>query len=138
MMEKIKQNSLYIGLVIALSGTLGSLYFSEIAGLPPCSLCWYQRIALYPLVVIFTVGILKKSIKEAWDYAIALIVAGLIIGFYQLLLVYKVVAESAATCSTGVPCSKVDWTMWGFVNIPLLAFLAFVVLGILYLVNKKK
>jgi len=136
MIKKIKELSLYIGLFIALAGALGSLYFSEIMGLTPCVLCWYQRIALYPLVIIFSVGIIKKT-YEAWSYAISLIVAGLVIGFYQLLLVYGLIKESSTTCSFGVSCAKVDWTLFGFINIPLLAFLAFIVLLILYFVNKK-
>lgn len=136
MIDQIRKFSLHIGLVISLLGILGSLYFSEIMGLTPCVLCWYQRIALYPLFIVFAVGLVKKT-HEAWSYAISLIVAGLVIGFYQLLLVYGVIKESSTTCSFGVSCAKVDWTLFGFINIPLLAFLAFIVLLLLYFVNKK-
>lgn len=137
MMKFIKENSLVLGLIVAVAGMLGSLYFSEVMGLVPCLLCWYQRIALYPLVVIFAAGMLKKS-NEAWDYALAFIIVGLIIGIYQYLLVQGLIAEPIATCSLGVPCSKVDWTLFGFITIPFLSLVAWLCFGALYLVSKKK
>ncbi len=137
MMKFIKDNSLVLGLIIALAGMLGSLYFSEVMGLVPCALCWYQRIAMYPLVIIFAVGILKKT-NQAWDYAVAFVLAGLIIGVYQYLLVQGFISEAIATCSIGVPCTKLDWSMFGFINIPFLSLLAFVCLGILYIITRKK
>jgi disulfide bond formation protein DsbB len=137
MMKFIKENSLGFGLIIALAGMIGSLYFSEVMGLVPCLLCWYQRVAMYPLVVIFAAGLLKKS-NEAWDYAVALIIVGLLIGIYQFLLVQGLIAEPIATCSLGVPCSKVDWSIFGFITIPFLSLLAWLVLGALYMVSKKK
>lgn len=60
-MEFIKNNILYVAWLQVLVGMLMSLYFSEIMKLPPCVFCWYQRIALYPMIVIIPVGILKKD-----------------------------------------------------------------------------
>ncbi len=137
MLKFIRANSLYIGLSIALVGFVGSLYFSEVMGMQPCLLCWYQRIALYPLVIIFIVGIIKKT-RDAWDYAIPLVGIGSLIGLYQVLLVQGVIAEGAATCSLGVPCAQVTWSLFGFITIPLLSFLAFVFLLGLYFINKNK
>ena len=51
----------YAAWVIALLSTLGSLFFGEIMKLPPCTLCWYQRICMYPLVVILAVGIVAAG-----------------------------------------------------------------------------
>ncbi len=135
MLKKINEYGLYIGLIIALLGMIGSLYFSEVMGLMPCLLCWYQRIAMYPLVVIFAVGILGRS-KEAWNYAAAFIFVGFLIGLYQLLLVYGIVPEGAATCAIGIPCALVSWS-FGFITIPLLSFIAWIVFGILYFIHKK-
>lgn len=133
---RIRENSMYFGFTVSLAGILGSLYFSEIMGLIPCVLCWYQRIALYPLAVIFAIGIIKRS-KEAWSYAWPLIIMGWLVGLYNILLVYGVIPESQFVCSAGVSCAVVTWSMFGFVNIPLLAFLAFNFLLSLAIINYK-
>ncbi len=137
MLKFLRASWLYIGLSIALVGLVGSLYFSEVMGLQPCLLCWYQRIALYPLVFIFAVGIIKKS-REAWDYAMPLVGIGALVGLYQVLLVQGLIPEGAGTCSLGVPCAQVTWSLFGFITIPLLSFLAFVFLLGLYFINKYK
>jgi disulfide bond formation protein DsbB len=136
MQYKIRESSMYLGFTVALIGVLGSLYFSEVLGLIPCVLCWYQRIALFPLAVIFAVGIIRHS-KEAWFYAWPLMILGWIIGLYNVLLVYGVVQESQAICKAGVSCATVTWSMFGFINIPLLSFLAFNFLISLAIVNYK-
>lgn len=134
MLSRIREQSLYIGLVIALAGILGSLYFSEIMGLAPCVLCWYQRIALYPLAVIFSVGIIRGA-KDAWNYAVALIGFGWIVALYNTLLIYKVIPE-VTSCSFGVPCAKITWSLFNVITIPLLSFVAFSVLIILFILNR--
>ncbi len=137
MIKHLRSQSLYIGLFIALVGTVGSLYFSEIMHLTPCVLCWYQRIALYPLVFIFATGIIKKT-HDAWNYALPLISIGGLIGLYQVLLVEKLVPETAGTCALGVPCSLATWNLFGFITIPFLSFVAFAFLFILYFITKRK
>ena len=51
----------WLAFIIALAATLGSLYYSEIAGFIPCRLCWYQRILMYPLVAVTFVGALRRD-----------------------------------------------------------------------------
>lgn len=135
MLSKIREQSLYIGLIIVLAGILGSLYFSEVMGLAPCVLCWYQRIALYPLAVVFAVGIIRRT-AEAWHYAVALIVFGWFVALYNTLLIYKVIPE-ITSCAVGIPCSQITWSLFGVITIPLLSFVAFSVLFILYLLNRR-
>jgi len=137
MIKEIKANLMYFGLIIALAGVIGSLYFSEIMGLTPCVLCWYQRIALYPLVAIFAIGIIKKT-QEAWLYALPMMIVGWLVALYNILLVYGAVKENNFTCSTGVPCAEVTWSMFGFINIPLLSFLAFTILILMYCWSKQQ
>lgn len=136
MKKFFQDNGLYIGLAIALAGMLGSLYFSEVMGLAPCLLCWYQRIALYPLVAIFAIGIIRKD-QNSWSYAFPFIIAGVILAAYHVALVQGFVAEPIASCAVGVPCAQVSWSLLGFITIPFLSFLAFVMLGILRFVAKK-
>lgn len=113
----------------ALIGMLGSLYASEVLGLLPCLLCWYQRIALYPLVVILAVGFWRKDTHVVW-YAWPLVVVGGLIGFYHVLLQWHVLPQALATCSAGISCGQVLFSWFGFINLPFLSFLGFVIIGV--------
>ena len=104
--------------------TLGSLFFSEVMRLPPCLLCWYQRILMYPLVVVFTVGLLTRDLHVA-RYAWPLAIGGFGVAVYHNLLYYHLIPESIAPCTTGVSCTdrQIEWL--GFITIPLLSLTAF-------------
>lgn len=127
-------------LVLAWSGSiigmLGSLYFSEIAHYPPCVLCWYQRICMYPLVVILAVGIINRD-RLVYRYALPLSLTGLGIALYHNLLYYNILPEAAAPCVTGVSCTTkfIEW--FGFVTIPLLAGLGFLGITTLLLLFRR-
>ena len=108
----------------AFVATVGSLFFSEIVKLPPCSLCWYQRIFMYPLVFIIAIGILKKD-KHLPDYVLPLSIVGMLIAAYQYLLQMGVIPEAVANCLAGVSCTAKDVVWFDFVTIPLLSFAAF-------------
>lgn len=103
---------------------LGSLYFSEIAHFPPCTLCWYQRIALYPLVFLIPVGIIRKDSNLPY-YVLSITIPGAAISFYHNLLYYNILPEAAAPCALGVSCTTKFVEYFGFVTIPLLAILTF-------------
>lgn len=109
---------------VSLAAVLGSLYFSQILGLPPCILCWFQRIFMYPLVIILAVGIIRKD-KNVVSYALPLSFIGWLISIYHNLLYYKILPESVAPCVNGVSCTSRTIELLGFVTIPLLAFLGF-------------
>jgi disulfide bond formation protein DsbB len=117
---------------IALASVVGSLFFSEVMMLPPCVLCWYQRIAMYPLVLVIGTGIVCGD-RRMKLYAVPLAIAGLIIAVYHNLLYYGVIPESIAPCAEGVPCNAVQIELLGFITIPMLGLLAFagVVLALL-------
>lgn len=144
-MEKASKNSfqstiLYIAWLQSVIATLGSLFFSEIMKFPPCVLCWYQRICMYPLVVILFVGMIKKD-KKVYLYALPLSITGWIIALYHNLLYYKILPESIKPCTLGISCTTkfIEW--FGFVTIPLLSFIAFTVINIcmiIYLINTRK
>jgi disulfide bond formation protein DsbB len=124
MFKKIAPYAYQIGLVQVTAAMLGSLYFSDIAGYPPCVLCWYQRIAMYPLVVIFAIGIIRND-KNAWYYAVPIAFIGWLISIYHNLLYFQILPESIKPCQGGVSCTSkyVEW--FGFITIPFLAFVAF-------------
>lgn len=131
---------LYLAWTQALVAMLGSLFFSEILKYPPCVLCWYQRICIYPLVLIIPVGIVNKD-KNLPLYVLPLSIVGLVISLFHNLLYYKWIPDALAPCVSGVSCTTkfIEW--FGFVTIPLLAFIAFLVITICMLIywktNKK-
>lgn len=136
MITLLRQNSLRLAWVTAFAATLGSLYFSEIAGYAPCILCWYQRIAMYPLVVILFVGIIRKE-RDIAAYVLPLAVIGGIISVYHNLLYYNILEEAEASCRFGISCTTkfIEW--FGFLTIPLLSLLSFVaVIGFVMLARK--
>lgn len=106
--------------------TLGSLYYSEIAGFVPCTLCWYQRILMYPLTVITLVGILTGD-EHLPYYALPLSVTGMGLSTYHYLIQLGVIGDSAA-CTVGVPCGLRYVNYFGFVTIPLMALTGFVLI----------
>lgn len=115
----------YAAWVIALVATVGSLFFSEVMNLPPCVLCWYQRIAMYPLVLIVGVGIVLQDARLKY-YALPVCLSGLAVSVYHNLLYYGVLPDSIAPCTQGVSCTSVQIEWLGFITIPLLALAAFV------------
>ena len=120
---------LLLAWTIALVATAGSLFFSEVMGLPPCVLCWYQRIAMYPLVVIIGTGIIMRDGRMRY-YALPLCLWGLAVSVYHNLLYYGFIPESLAPCTAGISCTsrQIEWL--GFVTIPLMGLASFVVVAV--------
>jgi disulfide bond formation protein DsbB len=110
--------------LIASASALGALFFSEIMQLPPCSLCWYQRTLMFPLVVILPMGLFPFDQKVV-RYALPLAVVGWLLAAFQMLLVAGIVPEKLEPCTQGVPCSETVIEWFGFVSIPLLSVTAF-------------
>jgi disulfide bond formation protein DsbB len=116
---------LYLAWIIALVATVGSLFFSEVMDLPPCVLCWYQRIAMYPLVVIIGIGIVTNDGGRMKNYALPVCLIGLAISVYHNLLYYGILPESVAPCVEGISCTSRQTEWLGFITIPLMALTAF-------------
>lgn len=116
---------LYLAWVVALLATVGSLFFSEVMGLPPCALCWYQRIAVYPLVLIIGTGIVLRDTRVR-AYALPLALAGLAVSVYHNLLYYGIIPETLTPCSEGASCTERQVEWFGFITIPLMGLASFV------------
>ena len=127
---------IFLAWIVASVSTLGSLFFSEVMAFPPCVLCWYQRIAMYPLVFIFLIGSLFYK-RAVFAFAAPLVVAGWTVAIYHNLLHYEIIPESAAPCLQGVSCSTVYINWMGFITIPILSLTAFTILGFLLAVILK-
>jgi disulfide bond formation protein DsbB len=123
-----RELSLYFAWVIALISTLGSLFFSEVMKLPPCTLCWYQRICMYPLVLVLAVGILRSD-RAITFYGLPLSLTGFGIAIYHNLLYYHLIPESLAPCTEGLSCTsrQIEWI--GFITIPLMSLVAFILIS---------
>lgn len=126
----------YAAWIIAMVATLSSLFFGEVMQLPPCTLCWYQRICLFPLTVSIAAGIVLRD-KNMIYYTLPLAGLGLAIAVYHNLLYYGVIPESLSPCLQGVSCStrQIEWL--GFITIPMLSLSAFVLLLICLLIHER-
>lgn len=123
--------------VVASVATMGSLFFSDVMGFVPCNMCWYQRIFMYPLVIIFLMNILYPDDK-VYKYAFPIVLVGLLFAIYHNLLMFGLIPESAVPCASGVPCST-EYINWlGFITIPFLSLISYLVLFLLLVLSKEK
>lgn len=128
--HQIEDSALGLAWIVALVATLGSLYLSEIAHFPPCTLCWLQRIAMYPLVVVLGIGALRSDHNVGW-YALPLVGIGAAIAFYHALVQRVPSLQQATSCSAEAPCNAMWVHEFGIVTIPVMALGAFLVIGVL-------
>ena len=130
-----KDSALGIACIVALVATLGSLYLSEIANYPPCTLCWLQRIAMYPLVVLLGIGALREDRAIGW-YTLPLAGIGAALAFYHVLVQRVPGLDQATSCSAEAPCNAMWVREFGFVSIPVMALGAFLLIAALVLVGR--
>jgi disulfide bond formation protein DsbB len=123
--------------LIASVATLGSLFLDKALGIEPCSLCWYQRVFMYPLVPILLAGLLPLD-RRVTRYALPLAIFGWMTAFYHLLMYVGIVPESLQPCGSGPSCVQDDLGLFGFVNIPMLSLLSFSAVIALLLVFMKR
>ncbi len=126
----------WIFLVATLS-VAGSLFFSEVMNLPPCVLCWYQRIAMYPIVILTIIGILRND-RKTYISVLALAIPGLLISIYHNLLYWKILPESVAPCTLGISCTTKFFEWFGFITIPFMALVAFTIITALGFISLNK
>ncbi len=131
----ISRYGLYLAWLIATLATLASLYYSEVLKFIPCNLCWYQRIAIYPLVIILGRASYKRD-KQIIPYARALAFVGLLFATYHVLEIYIPGFSGIDLCGLGANCREGFINYFGFLNIPLMSALSFI--AILYLLYKAK
>ncbi|WP_413584807.1 disulfide oxidoreductase [Bdellovibrio sp. HCB274] len=137
-MNKKQTQLLQLAFLISLIATAGSLFFSDVMKLPPCVLCWYQRVCMYPLVVVFGLP-LVKNVKDSAVYGFTLSLIGFGIAVYHNLLYYKIIPDSITPCTQGISCTSRQIEWMGFITIPFLSLIAFLLLSIVcYLIFKSE
>ena len=135
-MKFLKLYRIHIAWTLAVIATAGSLSFSKVFGFIPCELCWYQRILMYPLVIILGVGIFNIDIKILKKFVLPFTFLGLLVSLYHTLEQKIAWLGNITPCTQGVPCS-IDYLNWfNFITIPMLAFVVFLLISILMLVKE--
>jgi disulfide bond formation protein DsbB len=115
---------LWAAWAVALVATAGSLFFSEYSDFVPCRLCWFQRIAMYPLVVVLLVAAVRRDFRAGPLYAMAMPIVGGAISVWHIYIEINPEAESAS-CRVGSPCSLKWIEELGYITLPVLALTAF-------------
>jgi disulfide bond formation protein DsbB len=121
---------LFAAWIVAAGATLGSLFFSEVMRIPVCVLCWYQRIAMYPLVLILAIGLFPYDPKVV-RYAGALAGVGWLAAMFHVLLVAGIIPERVQPCVQGIPCSETYISLLGFLSIPVMSLVTFTLIGVM-------
>jgi disulfide bond formation protein DsbB len=128
-LDTVEPVALGVAATVAVVAMAGSLYFSEVADFPPCRLCWYQRICMYPLAVILGIAALRRDRGVRW-YALPLALAGTAISTYHIL-VERFPSLESGSCDPANPCSIVWVEELGYLTIPTMALSGFVLIAVL-------
>jgi disulfide bond formation protein DsbB len=126
----------YFAWLVAIVATGGSLYFSEVMGFIPCVLCWYQRILMYPLVILLGIAAYRQE-KQIIPYVLPMSIIGLLISAYHIMIQLFPNLASEATCRAGVPCTVDYIHLFGFITIPMMSFLAFLLISLSLFFSKE-
>jgi disulfide bond formation protein DsbB len=128
-MRFIKLVFLYVAWTIAIIGTMASLYSSAVKGFEICHLCWYQRICLYPMVIMLGMACYEQSFAIA-KYLLPLSLIGMLLALYQYLEQMIPGFAPIDVCGDGPSCNAIHMKLWGFVTLPLLSLLAFLAIAL--------
>ena len=128
---------LFSAWLITAVATAGSFFFSYVMGFAPCVLCWYQRIFLFPLVIVLARGLFPLD-RDVVKYALPLATLGWLVASYHNLLYAGIIPESLKACTQGVSCTEEYLELFGFISIPMLSWFGFSLLtGILFTVHRR-
>jgi len=128
---------LLLAWITSIVSLVGSLFFSEVMKFVPCNFCWYQRILMYPLVIVLGVAFYQQDHKVT-RYVLPLSFLGIIVSGYHYALQKIPALKAFEVCTSGVPCSGQYINWLGFITIPLLAFVGFMIITICMLWMRKQ
>lgn len=128
--DRLNKRYKEIGLIVVLTATSGSLYMSNVLGWDPCRLCWFQRIAIYPIVVLLGTAIVLKK-DDIADYVMPLTMIGIPIAAYHYM-VQRIDQFQSAGCSVlSVSCETTYTFYFGYISVPMMALTALVAVLVL-------
>ncbi|WP_047982489.1 disulfide oxidoreductase [Ornithinibacillus contaminans] len=122
---------------VAIVATAGSLFFSEVMGYEPCKLCWFQRILMYPLVIIYGTAIFKKNLAIALPGLFMSGIGMCVSTYHYLIQKLPALTDAGGACGL-VPCNFQYINYFGFITIPFLAGVAFILIFVTHLVLLKR
>jgi hypothetical protein len=126
--------ALPLATAIATTATAGSLLLSEAGGYLPCTLCWYQRIAMYPLVVILGVATARGD-RQVWRTVLPLSAIGAVIAAWHIVIENN--PALGGPCDDTAPCTIIWVEEFGFLTLPTMALIAFVAIAVLSLAARR-
>jgi disulfide bond formation protein DsbB len=130
MRNDVRRVALPLAWIVAIVTTLGSLYMSEVAHFTPCALCWYQRIAMYPLVLMLGIATFRRD-ASIRVYVIAQCAVGGTISVYHSYIQAFPPENGTSFCTAEAPCTaRYVWEL-GFISLPFMALTAFAFIGTL-------
>ena len=121
--DTLRHVRLWLAWLVAAVAMAGSLYFSETANFAPCKLCWYQRIAMYPLALLLLIAAVRRD-QGIRRYAVPLAVVGAVISAYHYLIEWRP-SLGAGTCEISAPCTVPWFREFGFVSLSFMALCGF-------------
>lgn len=129
----VGEHAIALGLLTAVVAVIGSLFYSNGVGFEPCYLCWWQRIAIYPLFVLFIVAFIKKD-RTVFDYALPLALIGVVLALYHSYVQWG--GNPLIPCSATASCSKLYVYAFGYITIPTMSLTVALTFILLYAANK--
>jgi len=126
----VSDHVLFLCFFISLASVLISLFYSNVVGYPPCTLCWYQRIFMYPLALLFGFALYKRD-RSILPFIYPFVILGIVFSLYHYYI--ELGGSTLIPCSSTVPCARRYIFEFGFITIPLMAFTGFfsILLGLL-------
>lgn len=129
--------TIYAAWVVSTVAMIGSLLFSEYLKYPPCSLCWWQRIFMYPQAIIFLIAVMYEEMM-IFKYSAALTIFGWLFALYHNLIYFKIIEPTLLPCTSGISCTDNQLNYFGFLTIPMMSFIAFSILLVIHLLVFKR
>ena len=141
--HKAAEHAFLIGFIISFASLVGSLLYSNVIGFDPCELCWWQRVFLYPQVILFAIAFYNEKVRNVQDdmvflYSLALSIVGAAIAVFQYVGQMFAPGLLAACLATGVSCAKLYFVNFGYITIPMMSLTAYLFLILLYFFRKHR
>lgn len=120
----VGEAGLWLAFVVAAGATAGSLWFSEVAGFTPCQLCWFQRVAMYPLTVVTLVAAIRNDRRVGW-YVVPVAAIGAVVAAWHYAIEWRPTLEGGVCAATGPSCADIWFREFGFVTLAFMALVGF-------------
>ena len=136
LVNMVGKNAIGLSALVALAATVGSLIYSEIAQFEPCNLCWYQRMFIYPQVVLLGIAFLKKDSRIV-DYILGLsIIGGIIAGYHYFIQMTQTAGTLCSALEGSTSCIVIFFMEYGYITIPLMSLTTFALIIVIMIAQK--